>query len=59
MFEMECNRGVTNFNDTVEEVHVRDDNNTTPSPGTKNLLLKGQMKYIPDINAIIYLCSPV
>jgi hypothetical protein len=28
-------------------------------PGLKNILLKGQMRYLEDINAMIYLCSPV
>lgn len=28
-------------------------------PGLKNILLKGQMRYLEDINAVIYLCSPV
>lgn len=28
-------------------------------PGMKNILLKGQMRYIEDIKATIYLCSPV
>ncbi|XP_063926180.1 soluble guanylate cyclase 89Db-like [Zophobas morio] len=28
-------------------------------PGLKNILLKGQMRYLDDINAVIYLCSPV
>ncbi|KAL3278568.1 hypothetical protein HHI36_016114 [Cryptolaemus montrouzieri] len=28
-------------------------------PGLKNILLKGQMQYLKDINAIIFLCSPV
>lgn len=27
--------------------------------GLRNILLKGQMRYIEDINAIIFLCSPV
>lgn len=31
----------------------------SPEPGLKNILLKGQMKFIEDINAIIYLCCPV
>lgn len=31
----------------------------TPEPGTKNILLKGQMKHIKDIDAIIFLCSPM
>ncbi|XP_044761356.1 soluble guanylate cyclase 89Db-like [Coccinella septempunctata] len=28
-------------------------------PGLKNILLKGKMQYLKDINAIIFLCSPV
>lgn len=28
-------------------------------PGLKNILLKGQMRYIEDIKATIYLCSPM
>lgn len=28
-------------------------------PGMKNILLKGQMRYIEDIKATIYLCSPM
>ncbi|XP_072375287.1 soluble guanylate cyclase 89Da-like [Diabrotica undecimpunctata] len=60
MFEMECNRGVQNYNDVPEEGVAA---NEEPDPSTpkeiKNIILKGQMKYIKDINAIIYLCSPV
>ncbi|KAF2889869.1 hypothetical protein ILUMI_16304 [Ignelater luminosus] len=34
--------------------------NVLPSePDTKNVLLKGQMKHIADINAVIFLCSPI
>lgn len=32
---------------------------SSPEPGAKNILLKGQMKYIDDIKAIMFLCSPV
>lgn len=28
-------------------------------PGLKNILLKGEMRYLSDINRIIYLCSPM
>lgn len=28
-------------------------------PGLKNILLKGHMMYLSDINGIIFLCSPV
>lgn len=64
MFELECNRGSCDF--TLEAEHTLDDEKekekekgNSPQPGTKNILLKGQMKYIKDINAIIYLCSPM
>ncbi|CAH2016218.1 unnamed protein product [Acanthoscelides obtectus] len=62
MFEMECNRGIVNFNEEEQIVNEsRDDEEGTssPLPGTKNILLKGQMKYIRDVNAVFYLCSPV
>lgn len=29
------------------------------SQGARNILLKGQMRYIDDIKAIIFLCSPL
>jgi guanylate cyclase len=29
------------------------------SQGTRSILLKGQMKYVDDIKAIIFLCSPL
>lgn len=29
------------------------------SQGTRSILLKGQMRYVADINAIIFLCSPL
>jgi guanylate cyclase len=29
------------------------------SQGTRSILLKGQMKYIDDIKAIVFLCSPL
>jgi guanylate cyclase len=29
------------------------------SQGTRSILLKGQMKYIHDIKAIVFLCSPL
>ncbi|GJQ69469.1 hypothetical protein Trydic_g6576 [Trypoxylus dichotomus] len=31
----------------------------TPPKGSKNILLKGQMKYIEDVDSIIFLCSPI
>ncbi|XP_023311275.1 soluble guanylate cyclase 89Db-like [Anoplophora glabripennis] len=52
MFELECNRGYVN-------VDKPSNGSDSPIPGTKNVLLKGQMKYIRDIHAIIFLCSPV
>nr|XP_022904933.1 soluble guanylate cyclase 89Db-like [Onthophagus taurus] len=32
---------------------------TTKNVGSRNILLKGQMKYIEDIDAIVFLCSPI
>lgn len=29
------------------------------SQGSRSILLKGQMRFIQDINAIIFLCSPL
>jgi guanylate cyclase len=29
------------------------------SQGTRSILLKGQMKYMDDIKAIVFLCSPL
>ncbi|KAF5299447.1 hypothetical protein FQR65_LT01027 [Abscondita terminalis] len=40
-----------------EEEHHTDENGEDHP--VKNILLKGQMKHIEDINAIIFLCSPV
>ncbi|KAJ3650329.1 hypothetical protein Zmor_022024 [Zophobas morio] len=54
MFELECNRGSGNF---ISREHP-DSNRSSPSE-LKNVLLKGQMKFISDINAIIFLCSPI
>lgn len=50
MFELECNRGSSDF--------TSKDSNKTASE-LKNILLKGQMKYVKDLNAIIFLCSPI
>lgn len=55
MFELECNWGIGDF--TVKK--EAGDNRETKSPEVKNLLLKGQMKYIGDINDVLFLCSPM
>lgn len=55
MFELECNRGIGNFT-LKKEIH---DERETKSPEIKNLLLKGQMKYIGDISGVLFLCSPM
>nr|CAI5835089.1 unnamed protein product [Callosobruchus analis] len=62
MFEMECNRGIVNFNEeeqTVNESRDDEEGTSLPQADMKNILLKGQMKYIRDVNAVFYLCSPV
>ncbi|KAK5650378.1 hypothetical protein RI129_001407 [Pyrocoelia pectoralis] len=53
MFELEMNRS--------KEVDEKDlpSTSTSPEPKTKNVLLKGQMKHIKDIHAVIFLCSPI
>lgn len=62
MFELEFNRGRMEMNegdesseDTVQAGAIA----LSPEPGARNILLKGQMKYIDDIKAIVFLCSPV
>lgn len=62
MFEIEFIR--TDIEKQIVEEVLPDTSGATavapsPEPGFKNILLKGQMKLIEDINAIIYLCSPV
>lgn len=69
MFELEFNRGKLEKDekdevsgDTKEEAEAAQAQGAaapSPEPGTKNILLKGQMKYIDDIKAIVFLCSPV
>ncbi|XP_057656009.1 soluble guanylate cyclase 89Da-like [Diorhabda carinulata] len=58
MFEMECNRGITNSNATAVST-IKDGSNISSMEEIKNILLKGQMKYVKDIDAIIYICSPI
>lgn len=54
---MECNRGYDDFDENRPE----DSKETEAAPAnTRNyLLLKGEMKYISDINSIVFLCSPM
>ncbi|CAG9765027.1 unnamed protein product [Ceutorhynchus assimilis] len=57
IFEMECNRGYDNFDENRAEDSKETENANVIA---KNyLLLKGQMKFIPDINSIVFLCSPI
>ena len=64
MFELELIRS------TESSVAKQSDKLDDPSPanlkldrrgsqGARNILLKGQMRYIDDIKAIIFLCSPL
>lgn len=62
MFEMECNRGIENYNEITDEINAakeKEEKRLSTPQEIKNIILKGQMKYVKDINAIIYLCSPV
>jgi hypothetical protein len=56
MFELECDRGT---NDDSRAGGGDSNRLSSPSSELKNILLKGQMKYIKDVNALIFLCSPV
>lgn len=63
MFELEFNRGNV-VEGTDAEIDLlnearEDELAASPIPGARNILLKGQMKYIEDVNAIVFLCSPV
>ncbi|XP_044761519.1 soluble guanylate cyclase 89Da-like [Coccinella septempunctata] len=66
MFELECNVGAGDFlyDDHVEKEDVSIDQKEVPSTESveaskRNILLKGQMKYLDDINALVFLCSPI
>lgn len=63
MFEIEFVRApvkaIQNKKENVKDALMTTNKPISPEPGTKNVLLKGQMKYISDVNAIIYLCSPM
>ncbi|KAL3278570.1 hypothetical protein HHI36_016116 [Cryptolaemus montrouzieri] len=65
MFELECNVGVGDFvyDDHIEQDDHKVENNIpvpkSPEQGNRNILLKGQMKYLDDINALVFLCSPI
>lgn len=50
----------------AKNVPMRDDQKPLISPtdrrgsqGTRSILLTGQMRHVKDINAIIFLCSPL
>lgn len=69
MFELEFNRGkveehegdetANDGRDEAEGISAQAALVASLEPGTRNILLKGQMKYIDDIKAIVFLCSPV
>ncbi|XP_066259334.1 soluble guanylate cyclase 89Da-like [Euwallacea similis] len=53
VFEMECNRGHELFDVRGEDCKE------TEGQGGNYLLLKGQMKFVQEINSIVFLCSPI
>jgi guanylate cyclase len=67
LFELEVNRTPKKEEDESTAVAEDKHNPTLPflwdrrrgSQGTRSILLKGQMKYIDDIKAIVFLCSPL
>lgn len=63
--ETKFDKVLSNLNSNSREIQV-DGKSISPytlrrdsQPGLKNILLKGQMRYIEDIKATIYLCSPM
>lgn len=61
--EQDCPDTCDNLN--VREIEI-DGKSISPyslrrdsQPGLRNILLKGQMKYLSDVNVIIFLCSPI
>lgn len=67
LFELEINRTPKTEEDTDTTVAEGKHKPLPPylldrrrgSQGTRSILLKGQMKYIDDIKAIVFLCSPM
>jgi guanylate cyclase len=67
LFELEVNRTPKTEEDKGTAVTGAEPKPTLPflwdrrrgSQGTRSILLLGQMKYIDDIKAIIFLCSPL
>lgn len=71
MFELELIRSTESSESDLKQITDADlDKTTSTSPmsmrlarrgsqGTRNILLKGQMRYIDDVKAIIFLCSPL
>jgi len=67
LFELEINRTPKTEEDTNTAVAEGKHKPTLPylldrrrgSQGARSILLKGQMKYIDDIKAIVFLCSPM
>jgi guanylate cyclase len=67
LFELEVNRTPKTEDDMGTAVTEAKHKPTLPflldrrrgSQGTRSILLKGQMKYIDDIKAIVFLCSPL
>ncbi|XP_017776653.1 PREDICTED: soluble guanylate cyclase 89Db-like [Nicrophorus vespilloides] len=53
-------KNILNLSNVMFEIEmVRDDSENPEAEKNKNILLKGQIKFIKDIEAIIFLCSPI
>ncbi|XP_011498155.1 PREDICTED: soluble guanylate cyclase 89Da-like [Ceratosolen solmsi marchali] len=59
MFELELIRSTKSSDVKQTEVQTSSKLDRQGSQGARNILLKGQMRYIDDIKAIIFLCSPL
>jgi guanylate cyclase len=59
MFELELIRSTKNSGAKQTEAEASSKLDRQGSQGARNILLKGQMRYIDDIKSIIFLCSPL
>lgn len=59
MFEVELIRSTDQKDETDEKKKESEELNRRDSHDSRSILLKGQMRYIEDIKAIVFLCSPL
>ncbi|XP_076284073.1 soluble guanylate cyclase 89Db-like isoform X2 [Lasioglossum baleicum] len=59
MFELELIRSIDGNTNSDNNASTSSSLDRRGSQGARSILLKGQMRYLEDIKAIIYLCSPL